>query len=381
MSAPIASQPLSALHAGPASEIVPSLEYSVRVDTSFDEVTATELWQHAANPVVFNHPAWFLSALAAFGDGRPLRVIRILHGSVTVAFWPLWLKRLGLKEGFVRILEPAGARVTDYCSPLFRAGHDVGQLTGLLVTAAAALLDAQTVLLWPKALIVPSTDDVIDMAAKSNGLLARSLAGPCPAMSLGGSYADLEARWSKSHRGDVRRQIRRLSQTGKLELVRCTSRAEILAMLPRLYAMHTANWRARAGAADLESSPMTTFVAKIAEGLPLDLIDASEVRLDGIAIASHFGFRQGSELLWYKPTFDVAWANYAPGKVHIALAAQHGIASGMDRIDFMQGNEPYKRLWADLTTTTKSFALARPIAYPVWAWTTRVRRFAAVYRT
>jgi CelD/BcsL family acetyltransferase involved in cellulose biosynthesis len=112
----------------------------------------------------------------------------------------------------------------------------------------------------------------------------------------------------------------------------------------------------------------------------MELIDASEVRLDGNPISSHFGFRQADRLLWYKPTFDVAWASYAPGKVHIALAAGHAIAEGRTVFDFMQGNEPYKQLWSDLTTPTKTFALARPMAYPMFHWNTVIRRFSAEYR-
>ena len=122
------------------------------------------------------------------------------------------------------------------------------------------------------------------------------------------------------------------------------------------------------------------FVAALAATLPMNLIEASEVHVDGRVISCHFGFREQHRLLWYKPTFDVAWANYAPGKVHIALAAQRSITEGLSEFDFMQGNEPYKRLWADLTTETKSFALGRPMAYPIWRWNTAVRGFAAEYR-
>ena len=354
--------------------------YRVSVAEALDEAEALGLWKSAGTAAVFNHPAWWRAALDAFGGGRPVRVLRVQSGGETVALWPLWLKRLGAREGFVRILEPVGARVTDYCMPLLASGHDQAQLLALLLHEAMRLLDAQTLLLWPKVPVSAGHEILVETTVRGQSGLLRSFRRPCAAMSLPKTYGDLEKRWSKSHRGDIRRQIKRLNKVGHLELVHLSERSAIQAMLPRLYAMHTANWRARTGFSELESGPMTTFVARLAAILPEDLIDASELRIDGITIASHFGFRHANAILWYKPTFDMAWANYAPGKVHCALTAQAGIAAGIEAIDFMQGGEPYKQLWSDLTTRTKSFAIARPMAYPMWAWNTTVRNFAAEYR-
>lgn len=364
----------------PAPAVAGDLAYRATTEDGIDEVAALALWQHAATARVFNHPAWWAAAIHAFGAGRRLRVIRIRQGEATVALWPLWLKRLGPKELLTRILEPVGARVTDYCLPLLHRHHDGARLTDLLLREAARGLDAQTLLLWPKLPLDGNHGvDVADLAG-ALGLLCATTDHPCPAMALPACYGDLERSWGKSHRGDVRRQIRRLGRAGRLELVTARTRAELAAGLPRLYAMHTANWRARSGSADLGAGPMTEFVAALAATLPLQLLEVSEVHLDGVAISCHFGFREPDRLLWYKPTFDVTWSNYAPGKVHVALAAQRSIEEGLRRFDFMQGNEPYKMLWTDLTTETKTFALARPMAYPMWAWNARLRNFAAEYR-
>jgi CelD/BcsL family acetyltransferase involved in cellulose biosynthesis len=352
----------------------------VSTRSTLDPNEVQTLWHTAATATVFNHPAWWQSAIDAFGVDRRMHVIRITEGSRTVAIWPLWFKRLGAKEGFARILEPVGARVTDYCQPLLARDHDQATLVSLLLREAALALDAQTLLYWPKVPMSLDGSAHINTALAPLSLLVSMVDRPCQAMTLPADYATLETSWSKSHRGDVRRQIKRLNAAGQLELVHATSRDDVTAMLPRLYAMHTANWKARTGYSELQSSPMTMFVAKIAAALPLALIDASEVRLDGIAIACHFGFRHDGQLLWYKPAFDVAWANYAPGKVHTALAARHGVTTGLTKFDFMQGSEAYKLLWSDLTTLTKSFVIARPIAYPLWAWNTKVRKFAAEYR-
>jgi CelD/BcsL family acetyltransferase involved in cellulose biosynthesis len=179
---------------------------------------------------------------------------------------------------------------------------------------------------------------------------------------------------------DVRRQTKRLANEGTPTLFVATSRAEILARLPHLYAMHAKNWGARTGYSEFEQGPMTTFVAQLAAELPLDLLHYSELRLNEQPLSCHFGFRDDGGLLWYKPTYDIAWANFAPGKLHIARAAAWGIEHGCNKIDFLQGTEPYKMQWADSCTHTTTWAIARRSAYPFWAWNTSIRNLAAEYR-
>jgi CelD/BcsL family acetyltransferase involved in cellulose biosynthesis len=361
--------------AGPAG-----LGYRTTSEAILDEGATLELWADAATASVFNHPAWWLAAIEAFGKGRRLVVSRVRYGDTTVALWPFWIKRLGLKEAMARVIEPVGARVTDYCMPLLHREHNTPEVLKLLLQQAIRQLDVQSILLLPKVPAAAEHAATLAAFAARHGLLLQSYGRSCPAMALPATYDELELRWSNSHRGDVRRQIRRLRRAGTLKLVTARSRPELEEFLPRLCAMHAENWQARTGFSDLRSGPMAAFLATLAARLPLEMIAASELRLNSVAIAMHFGFRERNSLLWYKPTFSFAWANYAPGKVHVALAAQNAIATGLDKFDFIQGNEPFKRQWSDLTTVTKSFALARPIAYPMWAWTTRVRKFAAEYR-
>jgi CelD/BcsL family acetyltransferase involved in cellulose biosynthesis len=354
--------------------------YCASVESRLDAEGAVELWSQAQNGSVFNHPAWWTAAIDVIGRDRPLMVLHVRRNDTTVALWPLWLKRLGARELMTRIVEPVGARMTDYCEPLLRRGHDRDELLRVLLAALMPALDAQTLFLWPKMPLALASGRTIESFAQELDLMCRAHLRPCPAMALPATYEQLEQRWSKSHRSDVRRQIRRLETAGKLELITAGSRDEVVALLPRLSAMHACNWRTRSGKVDPQAGRVTAFMTGLAATLPLDLIEASELCLDGVPLAAHFGFRRPTDLLWYKPTFDVSWASYAPGKVHIALAARRAIETGLQRIDFMQGNEPYKQLWSDLTTVTKSFALARPMAYPIWAWNTNVRKFAAEYR-
>jgi CelD/BcsL family acetyltransferase involved in cellulose biosynthesis len=355
--------------------------YRVAVDASLDDDGARSLWGEAAHASAFNHPVWWRAAIDAFGRKRRLLVIRVRHGDATVGLWPFWRKRLGPSEGFAGIVEPAGARVTDYCTPLLQRDHATPAVLQMMLQAISAEVGPATLLLLPKVPQHVFSTEMVRQFAGQRGLLLDIRPRPCPGIELPATYDALEQRWSSNLRADVRRRIRRLDEAGKLEFVTAGTREEIRSMLPRLFAMHVANWSARTGFSDLATDAMPRFIEAVAAGLPMTSLSATEVRLNGVPISCHFGFRDHRAMLWYKPAFDIAWANHAPGKVHIAMAARQCIADGLGLLDFMQGEEPYKKQWGDLTTATNSFALARPIAYPIWAWNTRIRRFAAEYRS
>lgn len=354
--------------------------YRVEIADALDDATALALWANAVPASVFNHPAWWRAAIAAYGAGRRLTVICIKQGTVLVGLWPMWRKRLAAREGFARVIEPVGARLTDYCTPLLHRDHEAANLVRLMIGAVVRRLDAQTVLLLPKIPVAGPVTDAIARAATEQGLLMRVRDRSCLAMSMPPLYADLEKRWSSNHRSNVRRRVKRLNAEGQLSLVRARTRDDINAVLPRLSALHVAAWQSRTGYSDLAEGGMPRFLATLAESLPLDMIHATELHLNGKAISCHFGFEHDKTLLWYKPAFDIGWSSHAPGKVHVALLARHGIDEGLRKLDFMQGEEAYKQQWSDLTTATKSFALAHPMAYPIWAWNTIVRKFAAEYR-
>jgi CelD/BcsL family acetyltransferase involved in cellulose biosynthesis len=347
-----------------------------------DQGAAAELWARASTASVFNHPVWWAASLAAFGQGRRLTVLRIndFQSGRLLALWPLWRKRLGPKEGFVTIVEPIGARVTDYVMPLIDKASDQAGLLEMLLAGVQQILGASSLFLWPKVPIHLMAADHMAQISGKHGLLAFSRERPCPVMDLTSSYAELEKRWTKSHRGDVRRQFKRLGGKGDVSLFVAATRGEILSRLPHLYAMHTKNWGTRTGYSEFERGPMATFVAQLAAEMPMQRLHYSELRLDGQPLSCHFGFMERDVLSWYKPTYDIEWANFAPGKLHIARAAEWGIANGCRSIDFLQGTEPYKLQWADSCTDTTTWALARRSAYPLWAWNTTVRNLAIEYR-
>lgn len=351
--------------------------YRVDLGDRLDFETAGRLWSQSAAPLPFNHPGWWQSASDAFGARRRLTGVRVTAGGETVAVWAFWHKTLGARESFARIVEPVGCRVTDYVAPLVAPGHDPRAVVAAIAARMSEALDARTVLLLPKL----QEEHLPRLEQSLPGRLVHVKPRTCWMMGLPATVNGLKQQWSKRLRGDVARQMRRLEAAGPVELRIARDRDEARLGLERLCRIHVLSWSARSGVSDLTAgSPMTRFLSRLVDLLPLPVLQFSELTVAGQTASAHLGFAAGSRLLWYKPAFDPAWGRYSPGKLHIAMAARSGIGDRRTEIDFLQGEEPYKLDWATGQRRTYSVAISSRLGYPFWAWTTRVRDMAAEYR-
>jgi len=354
--------------------------YTTTIADRIDGAAAAQLWERAGTATVFNHPGWWQAAIEAFGDRRPLKVIEAYCDGRLIGLWPMWVKLLGARETFVRIIEPIGARVTDYVAPLIDRDHAPTAVTAALLATLRPCLDARTMLLISKVPAELGAGAALAEAFAGRGMLTHRSERTCPYMLLPATAEALEQQWDKRHRADVRRQSKRLAAFGKLSLSISTERTAIAERLPVLFELHRRSWGARTGVSEFASGPMAAFLLDITRRLPESLMHYSELTLTDQPVSAHFGFADATRLMWYKPAFNIAWQNYSPGKLHIAFAAREAIATGRRELDFMQGMETYKLDWTNGLHTTQSFAVSRNIAYPFWAWNTKVRRLAAEYR-
>ena len=100
----------------------------------------------------------------------------------------------------------------------------------------------------------------------------------------------------------------------------------------------------------------------------------------GKAISSNFDFRLDDEILFYKGAFDIAYSRYSPGMVHTAKVSEWAIAQGIRALDLMQGEEDYKYLWADGVRETVSHAISPIEGFPVWLWSTKLRKLIVEFK-
>lgn len=354
--------------------------FDLAIEDHLDDAAALSLWQQADTASVFNHPAWWRAARDCIAPDRRLLTVAARVDGTLCGYWPFWEKRLGAKDAFVHVLEPIGSRHIDYVMPLVRKGFNQPALVSAMLDTLGGRLSVWTLLLWPKADRIGLADETVAKAFAHKRHLVHRHLRPCPRMTLAETYGALEARWSRNHRSQVRRRIKKLDTAGSIEFFVAPTREQVLSRLPTLFDMHQANWLARGGGSEFEDEANMRFVEQLARRLPFENLHYSEVRVDGAPVSCHLGFLNGRDILWYKPAFDLAFAQYSPGMVHIARLANWGIENEFAALDFMQGDEPYKLSWADDVAETVSHAVSGPQALPVWAWNTKLRNLIVEFK-
>jgi len=94
----------------------------------------------------------------------------------------------------------------------------------------------------------------------------------------------------------------------------------------------------------------------------------SRLVLDGRTIAGQIGFIDGNSLLYYLPAFAFGDRTYSPGHLLILHLLRDAARMGLETIDLLRGQEPYKFKWAQV---------AEPLGAVDLALTLRGRIFVA----
>ncbi len=181
-----------------------------------------------------------------------------------------------------------------------------------------------------------------------------------PYVSTMGDWSSYYTRCSV--RGDTDRQIRRLSQQGRLEAVFADQRA-VGRHLEDLFALHRKRQAALGRASMFSEEVYRSFYWALARNCPAEWLDCSVLRLNGTAVAAHFGFRYGGKFYWLTPAFDPAYGNFSPGRVLLRYLIERCFDSAdLLEFDFLRGNEPYKRQWADGERRGCRIVIRNPVA-------------------
>lgn len=159
------------------------------------------------------------------------------------------------------------------------------------------------------------------------------------------SIDDVLSKCKASHRGDVKRQIRRLKEKGpvNMRIFLPDEKREAQQELTRFLEAWERQWSSKA----LRTAE--GFYRHLVESmLKTGLIHFSVLKCGDDPLHWHFGFLHGNRLHWFKPTFNLDWRNYSPGKVHIAYLIEECIKSKIRYFDFLYGDEAYKYDWAPI---------------------------------
>lgn len=301
---------------------------------------------------VFQTHEWVRAWWTTFqGSFEPL-FVTVSEGSRVTGVAPLVIVRRSAGDRIVRFLGDGRA---DYCDVL------AGPAAPEMLEAVFDTLDADT--RW----------DVIELnnipeASRTLGIVQaigrrrgyRTLVDqmfPCPTLLIEGRASEAERLMNKP---SVRRRVNYFQRNGRLSCRNLTSAANVEPYLDAFFEQHVARWGGEASSSLFLTPRNREFYRELTRQLaPAGWLLFSIVEFDDRPIAFHYGFDYNASVIWYKPSFDVAFEQHSPGIVLMRHLIGYAVAQKRRELDFTVGDEPFKRRFANSVRQTVSVHVFR----------------------
>jgi CelD/BcsL family acetyltransferase involved in cellulose biosynthesis len=160
---------------------------------------------------------------------------------------------------------------------------------------------------------------------------------------------NVDRRLGAKGASNVRRNLRRLGEVGRVEVVVETAPSRVDALLAEGFPVESSGWKAARGTAILSSPETRRFYTAVARwAADAGLLRLGFLRLDGRAIAFAFGLEDGAAFYLLKGGYDPAYRRFAPAKLLFRTLMARAVASGLQRFELLGATEPWKLQWTGL---------------------------------
>ncbi|MBM0106200.1 GNAT family N-acetyltransferase [Steroidobacter sp. S1-65] len=319
---------------------------------------------------IFQTYEWFDAWWQTFGAAHQLFFLLLRADNRIIGFAALMLRRRLL--GGTR-LEFVGTGNADYQDVVVLPGHK-----GAAMIAICDFLHAHAGR-WRSAWLcnVPTQSSTLNylrsLGAGHELYLVDEAVLRCPSLQLQSEQHEAERLLKKY---SMKRPLNWFAARGEVQFRHLSSPAEIQRQLPVFFDQHARRYRAAGRASLFESASQRAFYTKLASTMQTSgWLLFSVVEFNGQPIAFHFGFDYSGSITWYKPSFEVRYAEHSPGLLLTRKLIEDGIARARREVDFTIGDEPFKDRFANMSRFNETLRVyhSRPNAWRarVWRWLRR----------
>ena len=180
---------------------------------------------------------------------------------------------------------------------------------------------------------------------------------------------DLSHGWDEAYRAKTdskrrnlhKRRRRQLSELGTLEVVRARSLDELEPALADAVRLHEVRWSGRPDGSGFATDSGRLFNREALKALAeQDAARIVTLKLDGHPIAFHYYLVFARRMYVYRLAFDPEFARFSPGLLATLDALEWAGEEGLDRVEYLGGDERYKLELSDrLEPLSQGIGLAR----------------------
>jgi CelD/BcsL family acetyltransferase involved in cellulose biosynthesis len=193
----------------------------------------------------------------------------------------------------------------------------------------------------------PSLIELCRVAGRARHRVLRTTVQRSPYLQLVGGE-DVDRRLSAKAARNLRRNLRRLEELGRVEFEVADAPDDLDALLGEGFRLESSGWKAARGTAILSSPVTRRFYTDVAHwGHRTGMLRLGFLRLDGRAIAFALGLRDSSAFYLLKGGYDPACRRFGPAKNLFRHLMARSAAEGAERFEFLGAAESWKLEWTD----------------------------------
>jgi predicted ATP-grasp superfamily ATP-dependent carboligase/CelD/BcsL family acetyltransferase involved in cellulose biosynthesis len=163
----------------------------------------------------------------------------------------------------------------------------------------------------------------------------------CPTLLIEGH--ELEAA-QVLNKGSLRRRQNYFERTGRLVCRNLTRAADVEAYLDRFFQQHIGRWRdTKSPSLFLNARNQQLYRELTSPTAGKGWLLFSVIEFNDEPIAFHYGFDYNGSVIWYKPSFNVAFASRSPGLVLVRHLVGYALDRKRKELDFTVGDELFKK--------------------------------------
>ncbi len=282
----------------------------------------------------FLAPGWYEIWNRAFGERDELRFFTLSRGGELSAVVPLRIRR-------GRFRSP-----TNWHTPGFDVLSEdeaaASDLIEVILEQKPSLLEFR--LVSGRGRVCAVTPEL----TAAYGLGTRRVLLRSPIVHTDGDWDQYERGLSHNLRKDVHRRLRRLEESGDVELEITNGGDRLEELLWEGFAVEASGWKGRDGTA-IASHPSTlgfySDLARWAESR--GELRLAFLRLDGRAIAFQFGLEAHGVHYALKAGYLEDESRFAPSKLQHHLLIERAFQSGLSSYSFLGASDAYKERWVN----------------------------------
>lgn len=287
---------------------------------------------------------WWLN----MSEDRTLFLVVVRRNEQLVAIAPMTIRHAQLRRFLpIRVMEflGSGSVGSDYLDIIVRPGYESEALAALTreFTRSGLVLEMA---------FVDSKSPLLSQFAKKLSLLGwhqKSTVISCsPYVALSGlSWESYLASLTTKHRSVYLKKARKMHRECKVRLEMAVTEEQREKALAILIDLHLKRWNGHGGSNAFNAPELQQFHEQVSSAaLARGWLRLYVLWLDDLPAAAVYGFEYSKAFYYYQAGYAPEFSHYSVGSMFIGMTIKIAIENGMEKYDFLHGNEEYKFDWA-----------------------------------